>query len=345
MSKYIYCHLTGITLLAILLVWGLYWHAELPYKIKNGFDRYFVEIPGHSIVRRIPVAPKAMSFDGVHNYYFYTTMLREKVWRMNLTDLRIDSLEINWPEPKKLPSNFKLMAADGSLYLHDQNEQLIFSYELHEKRFWSHHLIKMPNQQVLTGMGNLVMRCSDFITAQPVLLKQGLVAGGMQTMIRPWPDERRGLIPTDGEIHFDPVTKLLSYHYFYKNGFMVWDLNLDKVSSGKTIDTVFKGNLKVKRFADVFTIEGAPRFVNGIGCSDRGKLYINSHLKADNEAVKAYRNNTVIDVYDLWKGVYLYSFYVPVFKERKLNGFEVRAGNLICLYGEYVVIYKMKAVA
>ncbi|MBB5436936.1 hypothetical protein HDC92_000600 [Pedobacter sp. AK017] len=345
MNKNILYHLSGLSLLALLLVWGLYWNAGRPYQIKNGFERKLVKLTGASMVIGLPVAATGISFDGLRYCYFYASGLRNKVWRLDLINLKRDSLEISWPGPVKGSSNFKLMADGAHLYLQYQNQRDIFSYSLSEKRIGRHGLIKMPGQQVLTEKQRLIMRCSDFGANQPILLKQGLIAGGLQGMVRPWPDERMGLIPTDGEMHFDPVSKLLSYHYFYKNGFMVWNEDLEHLTAGKTIDTVAKGNVRVNKFGGAFTLAGPPKFINGQGCADAGKLYINAYLKADNENTRDFINHTVIDVYDMINGRYLYSFYVPVFREQKLNCFEVRAGKLICLYGNDVVIYKMKMAA
>lgn len=344
MNRTFYYSIVSLTLLALLLISGLYWNAERPYKIKNGFNRKNIAVLKKTLALKVPSEMKSLVFDGQHRVYFCNEV-PDKIWRLNIINMKLDTLLIPWPKPVQEKLSFKLMATEKELYLQYQNQQAIFCYDLVAATVERHSLIRTPSQQVLTGGQQLVMRCGDFGSRKPILLKQGLKAGGMKAIKKPWENEKKGLIPTDGELHFDWITGLISYHYFYKNGFLVLDSDLNKITNGKTIDTVEKGMVKVKLINDVFTLKAPPRIVNGHGFAANGKLFLNGYLKAENEDVKDFRNHTVIDVYDMLKGIYLYSFYVPVFNERKTNRFVISGDLMVCLYGDHVVIYRIKAVA
>jgi hypothetical protein len=343
MNKRIYYNFIGLTFLAILLIGGLYWNAERPYNIKNGFNRKLSQIIKQSLAFRLPTDLVGLALTGNRTCYFYGAE-PQKIYRMDLQTLKLDTLDIPLHSMGKDGGQFNLQANAGQLYIRYPNKKQIFSYIPVSKSVVSNALISLPYQLLFIDRDKLIMISSDS-NSRPTLLKQSIIGTKSLAELRPWPKEKNGIIPVDGALNYDPVTKLLVYHYYRKNGFITLDTNLNKVNRGRTVDTVMKGNVKIKAINGSFTLAAPPKTVNGRACAANGKLYINGRLKADNEATTEYRNHTVIDVYDLVKGIYLYSFYVPVFNEQKTNTFGVSGDKLICLYGDYVVVYKIKAVA
>lgn len=343
MNKNIYYNFTGLIFLAVLLIAGLYWNAERPYKVKNGFNRKLKEMLKQSLVVRLPTDLAGLALEDNRNCYFYGAEAK-KMYRMDLKTLKLDTLDVPLYSMGKQAGQFNLQVNSGHLYIRYPNKRQIFSYVPAAKNVVSNALSCLPYQLLVIGKDKLIMIHSDS-SRQPTLLMQSVTGTKNLVELKPWPNEKNGIIPVDGAFSYDPVTAVLVYHYYRKNGFITLDTNLSRINKGRTVDTVIKGIVKIKAVNGNFTLAAPPQIVNGRACADNGKLYINGRLKADNEVTKDFRNHTVIDVYDLLKGIYLYSFYVPVFNGQKMNTFGISGDKLICLYGDCAVIYKMSAVA
>jgi hypothetical protein len=153
-------------------------------------------------------------------------------------------------------------------------------------------------------------------------------------------------ISTDGLLNYDSNTSTLVYSYFYKSEVLLLDTNLHKIVQFHTIDSL---NTTETRSGAVDTTKKylkytnlTPRYIhNAYSYVSNGKLYINSSLKADNEPSNIFDNNSVIDVYDINKRKYLYSFYVPYYDGEKMRDFAVFSGVLVALYKKYIATYKM----
>lgn len=76
------------------------------------------------------------------------------------------------------------------------------------------------------------------------------------------------------------------------------------------------------------------------GFADSQRLYLISAIKAENEREK---NNLPIDVYDVLNGGYLYSFYIPLYKDEPPVVIAVDAKNnrMIAYQGQTLTFYKL----
>lgn len=123
-----------------------------------------------------------------------------------------------------------------------------------------------------------------------------------------------GVFATDGILYYDSTTHQACYTYFYQNGFICMDTNLNLKLKARTIDTLTKRAIKVAHVGSSYTMKQPPRFVNTQGAVAAGNLFLQSMLQADNEYPLDFTENTVIDVYNLINGSYKGSFYIPAFK-------------------------------
>jgi hypothetical protein len=65
-------------------------------------------------------------------------------------------------------------------------------------------------------------------------------------------------------------------------------------------------------------------------------------LVANNESLKAVEHATTIDVYDLRKGTYQFSFYIYDFgNNEKLRDFQVHSDKLYALFGKHVQAWNL----
>jgi hypothetical protein len=111
------------------------------------------------------------------------------------------------------------------------------------------------------------------------------------------------------------------------------DSSLNIKFRAHTIDTIQTAQIKIGEIetSNQITLSAPPLFVNRQSCAYNSQLFINSRLKSDNETIKAFRENDVIDVYSLTKGQYLRSFYLPLQNSESLREFRVVGNKIILL--------------
>jgi len=72
------------------------------------------------------------------------------------------------------------------------------------------------------------------------------------------------------------------------------------------------------------------------------KLFISSFVRTSNQSAGEFENNLTIDVYDVATGTYLFTFYIPNFKEKKATDFAISNGKLLyAVYNSQIVVYDL----
>lgn len=132
-----------------------------------------------------------------------------------------------------------------------------------------------------------------------------------------------GGISTDGQLHYDKHSHLLTYVHYYNNTVLTFDTTLSPVSRFNTIDTVSPKLILGKT---------APLIVNQKSCVDKKLLLVCSNLKADNETYADYMNQIPVDVYDTIQGIYRGSFYLPVYEGKTVKSIALCGNTLAALY-------------
>jgi hypothetical protein len=148
-----------------------------------------------------------------------------------------------------------------------------------------------------------------------------------------------GFLSTDGMMFYDTTLSKFVYLYFYRNQFLILDSNLQLLQKARTIDTVSQAQIRIHNFKDgtLSTFDAPPLIVNRKACVWKGLLFIHSGLLADNEDRKMFSNHSIIDIYDLRTGKYLYSFYIPRAGKYKVDDFQVFDSLIISIQGHYIV--------
>jgi hypothetical protein len=155
-----------------------------------------------------------------------------------------------------------------------------------------------------------------------------------------------GIFGNDGMLVYDRNASLLVYIYFYRNQYICMDTNLNIVYRANTIDTTAKGNIKMANIKtdNTFTLAAPPIVVNRNSCVQNKILFINSGLKADNENKTVFNNSSVIDLYDVEKGKYKHSVYIPNYNGEKMKQFYILNNNCIgVISGHYLLLYQFPA--
>jgi hypothetical protein len=165
------------------------------------------------------------------------------------------------------------------------------------------------------------------------------------------PGLKDDLFSADGQLQYDELQKRLYYMYYHKGVYDCLDTNLNVIYKGKTIDTVRNASLKIIS-QKAYTRDGKPEpkitldqpgnLVNKYFSVYHKKIYLLSGLRADNQSITEFLNNSTIDVYATKNGTYLYSFMLPKFKDLLLRQFHIYDGQLFAIYDKYLVKYDFK---
>lgn len=152
-----------------------------------------------------------------------------------------------------------------------------------------------------------------------------------------------GIFCTDGTLLAQPDSNRLVYVYHYRNQFICLDTNLRVRYRGKTIDTVSRVKFAVDRIPTQrsITLSSPPEFVNEQSCVSGNYLFIHSALHADNEELSMFQRTSPIDVYSLLDGSYILSFYLPDYRQKKIQDFGVFGNTLVALYDHWLYTYTL----
>jgi hypothetical protein len=312
---------------------------------KNGFTRRLhssVLKPVKQLTFPVPVSKMIGSRNG--QLYFQGN----NPYEVYLTDLRGDSvtrLLLNIPPDKKLRSGNQMYLNGRHLYISNRNVPGIIAYDLDSRNFTSQSFDQYYSKDALIAADQFILRSTIPHEADPIFIKIDLKNRDIRKEDHFSEKNGKGNFPTDGMLYYDPATHLACYTYFYQNGFICMDTNLNLIVKARTIDTVTKRDIQVAHVGRSYTMKQPPQFVNYIGAVSAGKLYLQSKLKADNEFPLDFAENTVVDMYNLSNGNYIASFYIPYLNGKRPSQLHVTDKKLLALYGKTVVLYDLGPIA
>lgn len=318
-----------ITLLAFL--------AKNTSEKKNGFKRRLlttvlktrkrVTLPV-SVSSIIGSQPGAIFFQDNTHYTVHRASL-------NLDSFKTISLPL--PPNVKSNSNIRLLVNSGHIYISCRNLPGILDYHLDSGSIDSYVLEKFYGKETNFAKDQFIIRT----TKDPAFVKINLKKKDSTIEDHFSERNRESIFATDGILYYDSTTHLACYTYFYQNGFICMDTNLNLKLTARTIDTLTKRAIKVAHVGSSFTMQQPPRFVNTRGAVAAGKLFLQSMLQADNEYSLDFTENAVIDIYNLINGSYKGSFYIPPYNGKKSHHFHVINKTLYAIYGQTVIMYDL----
>jgi uncharacterized protein (UPF0332 family) len=153
-------------------------------------------------------------------------------------------------------------------------------------------------------------------------------------------------IITDGLLQYDKTTSSLLYSYFYQSNILVLDTNLSFRGFIPTIDQLNKNKTKSglvnnDKNYQLYTNITPHYFINTYSYTYGGQLYLVSAIQSNDENATFFNNNTVVDVYNIDKRQYGYSFYIPLFNGEKVKEFMINRDNLIAMYKTNIVLFHL----
>ena len=153
-----------------------------------------------------------------------------------------------------------------------------------------------------------------------------------------------GVFCTAGKLHYSENLNELIYVYLYRNQYIVIDTKLTKETYGKTIDTISKAQLKVvmNSRTNEKKLAKPPVYVNQKSFVHKNYLYVKSGRLGKFESTTMINQASIIDVYNITKNSYEFSFYLQDDKGEKVKDFAINGNHLLSINGDTALIYKLK---
>lgn len=340
--------LTGFAILMLaLLTYQLFTRENEPI----GFERNFKDLN--------PEVSKSLELP-LSSMFYYVGNSKEGLYFKDHRNMEVLSLiDFNLSGIKKIPLRLakgfngssvpvNIEVHDSLVYITDKkNAQLTILNNISGSK----HLYKganvMLNAAYAISGQSLVGRVTDLNDGKPSrrLVKLDIPAGRIDTSFQ-LKKQVDGFFCTDGVMVPSPDRTKVYYAYAYRGAFLCLDTNLNLQYQAKTIDTVTIAKIKpvsVDKSGQSTTLSqsGPAPVVNKNLVTYKNSLLVLSALRSDNENYIEHKRNEVIDVYQAADGSYKFSFYIPKFKGLKLRSFYLQDDFIYCVFGTYLVKYKI----
>jgi hypothetical protein len=334
--------LTSLFIASFAIIGVLAFVANQGLTKKNGFNRRMLAsalVPRKQITAPVKLTKLIGMQEGKILFQ------EESPYEILSTNLLLDSLQsikLHLTAENKPGSIVRMYIQDHNLYLACENAHAIIVYDLQSGSIFNHVLPDYFNHESMFSTDRFILRAKDRVTQSHRFIKFNL--NTKDSIPEDSFSDRKliGGFETSGMLYFDTATKQACYTYFYQNGFICMDSNLNITLKARTIDTITHRHIKVARVGRSLTMNQPPPSVNYDGCVADGKLFLRSRLKADNEYELDFSENSIIDVYSLKNGDYKGSFYIPAHEGKKAHQFQVINHQLYALYGRTVVLYDLE---
>ncbi|WP_374173176.1 MauE/DoxX family redox-associated membrane protein [Flavobacterium tructae] len=175
----------------------------------------------------------------------------------------------------------------------------------------------------------------------------GIFTTGKQSKIHMAPEllqkQIDGVFDTDGMLHYSEEMKRIVYLYTYRNQYIVADRNGVLDYRGNTIDTISQAQIKVAYLKEKTeqTMAIPTLNVNKSSSVCGHLLFVNSNVPGRYEQKEVWKQASVIDVYDLQKKGYLFSFHIYGLDNKELSSFLVTSTHIYALIDSKLVVYKL----
>ncbi|WP_417873811.1 MauE/DoxX family redox-associated membrane protein [Xanthomarina gelatinilytica] len=152
-----------------------------------------------------------------------------------------------------------------------------------------------------------------------------------------------GIIDSDGTLLWNEQHQGFIYVYRYRNTYEVIEKQLNPLFSGRTIDTISKAILDLAYYKKTgqYALGAKSVVVNKSNATDGDFLFIESERLGKFEDTDL-ETTSIIDVYNITGQSYAFSFRLYHDKGRELTGFKVYGELLAAIFGDTLILYKLK---
>lgn len=196
---------------------------------------------------------------------------------------------------------------------------------------------------VPTGQHQYVFRAVVTKTKKSELGTLNTLQNGYTIMPKVLESEVEGIFATDGNISVNLDDKKIFYTYLYRNEIVSTDVNLNNMKIINTIDSFSKSNLKTKKLSTgQIKLMQSPQEVNVLQTICKGHLYNLSKIRGKEEYFRDFSKKLSIDVYDVQKKTYLYSYNFKSEERSSIKGILRTKKYFYVLFSDHITRYTFK---
>ncbi|HXB28985.1 MAG TPA: hypothetical protein VNW49_04160 [Puia sp.] len=332
-------------LVGIFPIIVLYLHSENFHKSKNAFYRVF---PSHVILRTAILEGRSNNDyiigKSASNIYISNNHnpFELSIVNMNLHDTHSVHFSISDYQNYD-PSQIMVSIDSPNFFIVDKIRSIVFQGDINNSgNIKTIDTLKFSSSatSAISAKSIILRTYLDKIQSN-ILTKVNLSVPTFKNSANVLEKQVDGFFCTDGSMQIDYQSNRLVYMYFYRNQFICLDTNLQVIYRSKTLDTNSQSKIEVRIVHEQNILASPPVLVNKFICLSGKSILICSALCADNEDRKAFKNNSVIDVYDSKDGRYRFSFYLPKIHNNKISSFALQGKQLFTIQGNSLVRYDL----
>ena len=151
-----------------------------------------------------------------------------------------------------------------------------------------------------------------------------------------------GIFESDGQLMWNGQLQELVYIYFYSNRYFLISPSLE-IFGRHTIDTVTEPALDILHFKTLGKdkLKGNATRINQYAATYGDYLFIKSDRLGRYEPKEILEDASIIDVYNIAKNEYVFSFYLYHQGGRKLTAFKVVQNKIYAIMEDRLVLFSM----
>lgn len=348
MKNKVVLRLLLIAAIVFLTLTGLFVFTDMPNKNNNGFSRNLLgsKLSVWKETDFVEPLNKIWSISGNYIYMSGETPKTILMLKKDLSSKDTIGIKMTAPEDKLVP--YSINVDTPYLYLHMNNLKSVIHGKYPDQKLNMTELkTQVFTKSVQVSAASILIRTFDRFGKKQVFQKINTISGEVvkKADIVSGQGDDLGMA-SDGALHYEKSTGIISYVEYFRNRFYLIDTNLNVKVFGKTIDTVASIDVRKKMVDEGGgkgkIIPGKARVkVNKDSFMDSQYLYVVSALRADNENRSDFNAYSVIDRYRLADGKYSSSFYVDKIKEKPFKSAMVSGDTLFTLYSGKMVLYRL----
>lgn len=348
MKRIYYFSIAICFVIGLLLVGGLFLHSRERDLHIHSFDR---------TIMPVITEPSKIQYIRFNSYYL-AGISGKRVLLGNYTAplhlLQIDtaftdttSVELQLEDSEKLSATARLMIEDSLFYIIDGSVPGIFRGRIgewnaerfmYDSVFFRTAIPVLANSFAFLAIGKAQENVLGILRNEPPHVTV------FDTYLERQID---GIFCTDGQLLRSRDPDYIIYLYRFRNDYLLLNNNMDIIAKLKTIDPIDRVRIKpYKVTSDNSIMLASPtNYVNQNASVYNGYLFVHSNIRARNDKAKDFLEAATIDVYDLQKPGYAYSFYLPSFQGKKPKDFIVLRNMIVALYDRHVIKYGLRLMA
>ena len=326
-------------------MWLFFWHSTYKLTNENPFIRRYLQHP-IELVKQIDLR---------YNSYYFAGSAANTIYLGNYSNpLHVEALDTTLQTRKSSKITFEskgipfkmvtLKVAETNFYLTDGSVPKIFKGSISDWKI-TEELQQVPffNQLAILDTTVIGLRANLGKNAAHVL---GIYAVNSASktkfndkLLQPQID---GVFDTDGILLASTKLQQFVYLYYYRNTITVFQKEGRLVYRSATIDTIKKAQIKVSYLKEGTEREmsAPPLIVNAQAALCESLLFVQSKIKGRLENTDIWKQASIIDVYDVAKRTYLFSFPIYSPEKTRLDAFYVTNTHLYTIVGNQLRVYR-----